>query len=111
MDATIKRKWVEALRSGEYKQGQGALRDARDNTWCCLGVLCEVSGLGEWGARVNDFVEFRYGGMASALLPTDGFTEAIKASSELHVYAHMNDHEGMTFAEIADEVERRESDD
>ena len=35
------RKWVEALRSGKYKQYQGAL-NYRDS-YCCLGVACEVA--------------------------------------------------------------------
>jgi hypothetical protein len=38
----IKAQWVQALRSGEYKQGQGALR-SDDNTYCCLGVLCDLA--------------------------------------------------------------------
>jgi hypothetical protein len=37
-----KKKWVEALRSGKYPQGQGDLRiDDQDNanfSYCCLGV-------------------------------------------------------------------------
>ena len=37
-------KWVDALRSGDYKQGNGCLRDHNDN-YCCLGVACEVLGL------------------------------------------------------------------
>ena len=32
--------WVEALRSGEYEKGKGALRTG--DTFCCLGVACEV---------------------------------------------------------------------
>lgn len=31
---------MEALRSGEYKQTGGVLRDERG--FCCLGVLCEL---------------------------------------------------------------------
>lgn len=42
MNAEIKAKWIEALRSGNYKQGQNKLRDTRDNTFCCLGVLCDL---------------------------------------------------------------------
>ena len=42
MDPALKAKWVEALRSGEYEQGRGAL--LRDGRYCCLGVLCVVSG-------------------------------------------------------------------
>lgn len=32
--------WVKALRSGEYEQALGRLRDG--DTFCCLGVACEV---------------------------------------------------------------------
>lgn len=42
MDATWKKKWVEALRSGEYKQGKDFLRV--NDTFCCLGVLCDLVG-------------------------------------------------------------------
>lgn len=41
MDADVKGKWLEALRSGEYEQTTGALRST--NGYCCLGVLCEVA--------------------------------------------------------------------
>jgi len=40
MDKEVKQKWVDALRSGKYKQGQGYLRTP--DGYCCLGVLCEV---------------------------------------------------------------------
>ena len=43
MDAHLKAKWVEALRSGEYKQARLMLED--DGRFCCLGVLCKVAGL------------------------------------------------------------------
>jgi hypothetical protein len=34
------RKWVKALRSGEFEQGRGRLRDG--DRYCCLGVACEL---------------------------------------------------------------------
>lgn len=34
------RKWVAALRSGEYSQTKKVLRD--DHGFCCLGVACDV---------------------------------------------------------------------
>lgn len=40
----IQKKWVEALRSGKYKQANGYLRDNED-CFCCLGVACDVLGL------------------------------------------------------------------
>lgn len=36
-------KWIEALESGEYKQGIGQLTDERMKEWCCLGVACDVA--------------------------------------------------------------------
>ena len=53
--AEHRRKWVEALRSGEYEQGQGALPQERNGTfeYSCLGVACEISGLGEFVPRSN----------------------------------------------------------
>lgn len=38
-----KKAWIDALRSGEYKQGKGVLYNKKDNTYCCLGVLYEVT--------------------------------------------------------------------
>jgi hypothetical protein len=41
MNPVAKELWLAALRSGEYTQGRGQLRI--DDTFCCLGVLCEVA--------------------------------------------------------------------
>ena len=35
------KKWVKALRSGEYKQGKELLREG--DKFCCLGVACELA--------------------------------------------------------------------
>lgn len=43
MNPDIKAQWVAALRSGEYKQGKERLHTAKDDSYCCLGVLCEVA--------------------------------------------------------------------
>lgn len=47
MNPEIKAKWVAALRSGDYQQGYGQLREMPDPVTgkrghCCLGVLCDV---------------------------------------------------------------------
>jgi len=36
------RKWTAALRSDEFKQGRHVLHNLSNNTYCCLGVACEV---------------------------------------------------------------------
>ncbi len=38
----IKRKWVAALESGEYKQAQDTLYDPETKGFCCLGVLQHI---------------------------------------------------------------------
>ena len=40
MKKDIMKRWVKALRSGEFKQGGGALY--KDGNYCCLGVLCRL---------------------------------------------------------------------
>ncbi len=40
MKAEIKKRWIDALKSGEYKQGRGRLKDG--GSYCCLGVLCDL---------------------------------------------------------------------
>ncbi len=37
----LQQAWVDALRSGKYKQGKKLLRDGDQH--CCLGVLCELA--------------------------------------------------------------------
>jgi hypothetical protein len=37
----VRKAWVKALRSGEYKQTIGRLRDK--SGFCCLGVLCDLA--------------------------------------------------------------------
>jgi len=62
MDPNIKKQWIEALRSGKYKQGRYWLRHR--NEFCCLGVLCDLHAQAtncEWNTDEN------YLGAAQAL--------------------------------------------
>jgi hypothetical protein len=51
------KKLITALRSGAYKQCHYRLTDG--DSFCCLGVACDVyhreTGLGEWRAFSNEF--------------------------------------------------------
>ena len=40
----FKNKWVEGLRSGQYKQAVGELYQEASDSYCCLGVACIVAG-------------------------------------------------------------------
>lgn len=59
MNPEVQALWVQALESGEYKQGHYMLRKVdrhgRIAGYCCLGVLCDLyhreTGKGEWADR------------------------------------------------------------
>lgn len=78
MNQRIKKIWLEALRSGEYKKGVGCLR-ANDNTFCCLGVLCDLYAKEHpsqviWSTPdINGHKEFRIGiySVEKGILPKD----------------------------------------
>ena len=53
MKPEIKQKWIDALRSGEYVQGNGKLNTG---AFCCLGVLCDLAAkenLVKWEAELE----------------------------------------------------------
>lgn len=61
MKAAVRQQWVAALRSGQYKQGRGRLRD-KENNFCCLGVLCNLFDSQQWHEPVDNTDWFTYGG-------------------------------------------------
>lgn len=48
----VKKEWLAALRSGDYKQTRGLLCNAKGEM-CCLGVAFDVAVDGEWVAVEN----------------------------------------------------------
>jgi hypothetical protein len=97
IDTEVGIKWVEALRSGKYKQGKHQL--VFDGSYCCLGVLCEISGL-EWPGN-------------SALLPQnvqdwaglDSYNGKYVSFGIQRFLSRDND-SGSTFEEIANTIEK-----
>ena len=95
MEASLKAKWIEALRSGKYKQGRLALRTKADD-FCCLGVLCDISGVSEWEENGQ---RYSYDG-ALCLLPRCLRNQLTREAKE--TLMEMNDYSGMSFPDIAD---------
>ena len=117
MDPKIKAWWLEALRSGEYKQGTGYLR--RSDKFCCLGVLCNLAV--EAGApKVEEDLlptenVFIYNGselvLPSSVMEWAGLNSSdptlvveIGGASDYHPVSYYND-SGLTFNVIADLIE------
>ena len=98
-------KWVDALRSGKYQQTRSALR--LGDTYCCLGVACDVLGDGEWTALQNGLWEFRFsdGQRKAGYLPASMLDRLGLSTEDQRVLMDLN-HHGVTFDAIATHIER-----
>lgn len=125
LDPKFKKKWVAALRSGKYKQTQGALRKAfgpgESGGYCCLGVACDLINPKGWGnqdygasginytpldslGRKNPKLDLR----ASSSLMPESLQKKIGLSFEaMEELAHMNDSGGCSFKVIATHIEKK----
>lgn len=112
MDPEYKQKWIDALRSGKYKQGRAALRNIQEDTYCCLGVLCEIAGA-KWTPVISHLEGSRYaratldGYCSSTATPGLKILEAANLSFEdQDTLIQLNDGpQGKSFEEIAQYIE------
>ncbi len=105
MDSVVKKLFCEKLRSGEYRQCTNHLRF--HDTFCALGVLSDVSGLGEWVIHSPAYTTYRTG----ANQRTGCLTPEVKDWAGLTTHeedrlAELNDGENRSFSDIADYVEK-----
>jgi hypothetical protein len=98
MEAELKKRWIAALRSGEYKQSEGMLAVLVSDpelsgacfpaekciSFCCLGVLGAL--IDPKCVQYPDFLE----------------------SETRRLCIHWNDTAGLTFNEIADKLEKND---
>lgn len=106
MDKALKAQWVNALRSGEYRQARERLRQT--GAYCCLGVLCTLVPGVEWEDDDAYVYEDGYRCDADGELPSPVRASAGISKDEMGVLICMNDGKGMhahSFSEIADWIE------
>jgi hypothetical protein len=109
MNPEVKAKWVAALRSGRYQQGRQALR--RGHTFCCLGVLCDISGLGEWSDNWYCPAGDSHGSLYHLPNPViewagvESDSPIVDLADSAEYLTELND-AGKTFEEIADLIEK-----
>ena len=102
MKAETKAKWLEALRSGKYKQGRGFLRIGEN--FCCLGVLHDVTG-GNWHTKDGIILTGSINQKNSHCGYLVGtFLQGLSKNIARDL-ATLND-KGSTFSEIADYIEK-----
>lgn len=116
--------WVEALRSGKYQQTKSMLYDG--DGFCCLGVACDISKLGDWELADESDVDVGAHNYVCEMdvdavgLPDDvrdwlGLKNSsgqhlINGGKDYETLPNINDHEGKSFSEIADLIEQRAAD-
>lgn len=101
---TLLRKWIKALRSGQYKQGTHQLVSHDRGKFCCLGVLADLQG-----AEFDDTDPPRLvlNGKAKGkgyYLPASMAQAAGLKNSDQKRLGRMNDR-GETFKDIAKHIE------
>lgn len=117
MNPEVKKKWLDALRSGKYKQGKDQLKQEQDGdcAYCCLGVLCDlfVKEMNiSWDNQILKYDLF---------MPTEhvrewagvSFNSAFTVKTEIDGSMQdvrldvLNDKHNYTFEQIADLIEKQ----
>ncbi len=117
LDPELKKQWVDALRSGEYKQTKGTLHNLDDGGFCCIGVACVVWGIAtpeQMGVRQGDTdgdgyylsggPQCCYEDWQNVLMQTCTWDFVSPTQTNL---TKMNDSGNYTFNEIADWIEEK----
>lgn len=112
MNKTLKRKWIKALRSGKFRQGNGDLYHNR--THCCLGVLARVQGATlKGGCLILKGEDVRSGEINDKNeLLSSKYAAGLRENTQMHL-ADMNDGSNKylglrkNFAQIADYIEKK----
>lgn len=105
-----KEAWLDALRSGEYKQCTSVLYSNEKDAYCCLGVLqsCLMDG------KIEQYIDntgIKYRGAPSDDFNNlfgivGGFSNA-SGDFDMKTLMSMNDSAGLSFVEIADCIEKK----
>lgn len=93
MDQEIKWRWIKALRSGHYRQGEGMLYE--NGSYCCLGVLCDVQS-NTWRNNIYRF--------NTSQIPKE--FRAGLTNEDCLTFAGMNDN-GVDFQNISKTIEEK----
>lgn len=107
MNPEIKVKWLEALRSGKYKQTKYVLKNNIGH--CCLGVLCDIIDPNGWDKKLFDNEAYGFthkGNWNTRILPQTIMEETnLDKLDKLDTLVAMNDF-GNSFNEIANFIEK-----
>jgi hypothetical protein len=100
MDKKVKKEWINALRSGKYRQAESQLKireSGRRCSYCCLGVLCNIVDKSKWDGECWDG--------ADTELPEDLKIKLGISDDQQSTLISMNDGGDDDFNTIADYIE------
>ena len=109
----LRDKWADLLESGKYKQGTNFLRKQEDNSFCCLGVLCDMLDPTKWektktddtspweGTSEQPGTEVYSYGTGCVGLPTAYVLNRVGISLDFADSLAMKNDEGESFSDIA----------
>lgn len=102
----FKEKLIVALRSKQYKQGQGLLYNKAEDSYCFFGVVGAICGIPKEAMACKDFLielgEFR------SNVPSmfyENATHLTPEASIVNTLVNMNDEDLASFEELANWVE------
>lgn len=94
MNKTIKKKWLKALRSGEYKQGRVNLY--WNGRYCCLGVLRKI-----------EYPRSKSSSADAGVYLTGKHLESFGLTHEQQLFlSQMNDRDLKSFKQIANWIDK-----
>lgn len=104
-------KWINALRSGNYKQGKSYLYSYVSNgitgedRYCCLGVACTLNNIPKSDLRCEFIGQSFF--MPVELKGDGSYNNLVRALTDLNDGTHSNDHrDSKSFNEIASWIEQ-----
>ena len=93
----FKNKWIKALKSGKYIQGKDRIYDVNTDTYCCLGVACDIVNC----KSDSNFIIFTNSRKIPKILKG-----ASKENKLVKKLVDMNDYSQKSFKEIAKWIEK-----
>jgi hypothetical protein len=107
MKKKIMQQWVNALRSGKFKQTKNKLHSPALNSYCCLGVLCEIAAKKGICKKQGKYFDFCDQTLPTKVLEWSG----IKSHEGAYNYNNLslielNDLAKQNFGQIANIIER-----
>ncbi len=110
MNKAVVKKWIKALRSGDYKQSRGWIRC--EDTYCVLGVLCDLH-IKEFDNSFGEWEEYEFANNRRQMYSYQGVSRELPALVDLWAelphkvvscLMEAND-EGVGFKELANYIE------